>query len=289
MRYPRRRVRRERRKRKIRMRKAEHPASLPEDPGEEALPVAQPEPMPRSGVPVQWKADRETWSGRIATLYGVTDFHYRDYVLSADKMIYNQETSELTAEGHVRMSGGPADVVLTASHGDMRLNMHTARFYDATGTAGIRRAGRAIVYSTANPFLFSARVVLETGQGKYRIIDGTMTNCRLPKPDWQLLSRHIDVADGPRIDNQHHLQIVRRAHLRSALPAPSHRRERAGKRFADTGDQQRLIDSRLHVWRAGIPGAQSQHGHGDRQRVLQPARAGRPTAIFATRVRGWTI
>ena len=78
----------------------------------------------------------------------------------------------------------------------MRLNMHTARFYDVTGTSGIRRAGRAAVYSTANPFLFSARVVLQTGEGKYRIVDGTMTNCRLPKPDWQLLAKHIDVADG---------------------------------------------------------------------------------------------
>jgi LPS-assembly protein len=169
---------------------------LPDDPGEEALPVAQPEPIPPTGVPVSWKADRETWLGHTATLDGVEDFHYRDYVLRADKVIYNQETSELQAEGHLQMTGGPADVTLTASRADMRLNMHTARFYDVTGTSGIRRTGRALVYSTPNPFVFSARVVLQTGEGKYRIIDGTMTNCRLPKPDWQLLSRHIDVADG---------------------------------------------------------------------------------------------
>jgi len=170
--------------------------SLPEDPSEEALPVAQPEQIPQTGVPVSWKADRETWVGRTATLYGVEDFHYRDYVLRADKMVYNQETSELQAEGHLQMSGGPADVTLTASRAEIRLNMHTARFYDVTGTAGIRRAGRALVYSTPNPFVFSARVVLQTGEGRYKIIDGTMTNCRLPKPDWQLLARHIDVAEG---------------------------------------------------------------------------------------------
>ena len=33
-------------------------ASLPDDPGQEALPIAQPEPIPPAGVPVQWKADR---------------------------------------------------------------------------------------------------------------------------------------------------------------------------------------------------------------------------------------
>jgi LPS-assembly protein len=169
---------------------------LPDDPSQEALPIAQPEPTAPSGVPVQWKADRETWVGHTATLYGVEDFQYRDYVLRADKVVYNQETSELEAEGHLQMSGGPQDILLTASRGDMRLNMHTARFYDVTGTAGIRRAGRATVYSTPNPFQFSARVLLQTGEGRFKVIDGTMTNCRLPKPDWQLLSRHIDVAEG---------------------------------------------------------------------------------------------
>ncbi len=169
---------------------------LPDDPSQEAMPVAEPEPIPASGLPVQWKADRETWAGRIATLYGVTDFHYRDYVLSADKVVYNQKTSELEAEGHLQMSGGPADVVLTASRGDMRLNMHTARFYDVHGTAGLHRVGRVDVYSTANPLQFSARVLLQTSEGRYKIVDGSITNCRLPKPDWQLLARQIEIADG---------------------------------------------------------------------------------------------
>src|SRR5215469_10530165 len=54
-------------------------STLPEDPSQEALPVAEPEPTPPSGEPVQWKADRQTWSGHTATLYGVEEFHYRDY------------------------------------------------------------------------------------------------------------------------------------------------------------------------------------------------------------------
>ncbi len=50
--------------------------------------------------------------------------------------------------------------------------------------------------TTTNPFFFTARVVLETGEGRYKIIDGTMTNCRLPQPDWQIISRSINLADG---------------------------------------------------------------------------------------------
>ncbi len=169
---------------------------LPNDPAQEAMPVAQAEPIPPSGIPVTIKADRQTWDGHTATLYGVEQFHYRDYVISAEKIVYDQSTSELEAEGHVEVRGGPYDIVLNASRGDMRLNMHTARFYDVTGTLGVKRAGRAAVYSTPNPFLFSARVLLQTGEGAYKIIDGTMTNCRLPKPDWQLLAKRIDVSDG---------------------------------------------------------------------------------------------
>lgn len=167
---------------------------LPDDPGQELLPTAQPEPAPPTGIPVDWKADRQVWAGDTATLFGVEDFHYRGYTLSADKVTYNRKTSEVEMEGHVLVSGGPDDVTINADHGDMRLDMHTARFYQVSGSIGVRRSGRAIVYSTPNPFLFSGRVLLQTGEGNYRIVDGSMTNCRLPKPDWSVISRSIRLA-----------------------------------------------------------------------------------------------
>lgn len=168
-------------------------ASLPDDPGEDALPVARPEPAAQTGVPVRWEADRQSRQGDTWTLSGNVVVQYRSYTVHADKVVYHQESSELEAEGHLQMTGGPEDILLTASHGDMRLNAHTARFYDVNGSLGVRRAGSAVVYSTANPFLFSGRVLLQTGEGSYRIVDGTMTNCRLPHPDWQLISRAITV------------------------------------------------------------------------------------------------
>jgi LPS-assembly protein len=173
------------------------PASaLPDDPGQEAMPVAQPVPGAAAGVPVSYKAERQTLEGKIATLYGVSEFHYRDYILSADKVVYNRETTEVDVEGHVQLTGGPEDVNIAASRGSLLLNQHTARFYDVTGTMGVRSAGRSVVYSTANPFIIQARVLLESGQGSYRVVDGTMTNCRLPRPDWELLAHKIDVTDG---------------------------------------------------------------------------------------------
>jgi len=171
-------------------------AALPEDPGQEAIPVAQPEPIPPTGVPVSWKADRWTWANKTVTLYNVEDFRYRGYVLRADKITYHEDTAELDAEGHLRVEGGPEDLAITASHGDVRLNMHTARFYDVTGTMGVRSISRTQVYTTPNPLIIHARVLLQTGEGSYRVVDGSMTNCRLPKPDWELLARSINVSNG---------------------------------------------------------------------------------------------
>jgi LPS-assembly protein len=171
-------------------------ASLPDDPGQEMVPVAQPEAVPQAAEPVDWVADRQTWAGKVATLAGHVVGHYRDYTIRADQVVYNQSTSELEADGHLQVAGGPNDVLINASHGDMRLNMHTARFYNVTGSQGMRRVGRTMVYSTTNPLLFSGRVLLQTGEGSYRIVDGSITNCRLPHPDWRIISRSIKLENG---------------------------------------------------------------------------------------------
>jgi len=171
-------------------------SALPDEPGQEIIPVAQPETAPPQGVPVQASADSQTWVGNTWTGTGSVEFHYRSYILHADKVTYNRLTTELEAEGHVQVAGGPNDVLINADHGDMQLNTHTGRFYKVTGSQGLRSGARSVVYSTANPFMFSGRVLIQTGEGNYRIIDGTMTNCRLPRPDWVLISKSIDLTDG---------------------------------------------------------------------------------------------
>jgi len=175
---------------------ADAPLPFPDDPGQEILPVAQPEPIPPTGVPVRWEARHQNRVGDVLTLSGDVVGYYDGYVLHASKIVYHQSTSAVEAEGPLLLDGGPEDIHLTAERGDLRLDMHTARFFNVTGSLGVRSAGRTTVFSTANPFRFSGRVLLETGEGVYRIVDGSMTNCRLPRPDWQLISRSIEVNNG---------------------------------------------------------------------------------------------
>jgi LPS-assembly protein len=169
--------------------------ALPDDPSQELVPLAQPEPTPEAGTPVEWTAKRQEWAGDTLTLTGDVVVHYRDYVIRADSVVYNRKTTELEADGHLQLSGGPNDVLINATHGDMRLNMHTARFYNVSGSQGVRTMGHTVVYSTPTPLLFSGRVLLQTGEGHFKIIDGSITNCRLPHPDWRIIAHSIALDD----------------------------------------------------------------------------------------------
>jgi LPS-assembly protein len=167
---------------------------LPNDPGQELVPQAVPEPAPETGIPVDWEAKgNQKWAGDTLTLTGDVVGHYRDYVIRADSITYNRATTEVEADGHVQLAGGPNDVNINATHGDMRLNMHTARFYNVNGSQGVHAMGRTVVYSTSTPLLFSGRVLLQTGEGHYRIVDGSITNCRLPRPDWRIIAHSINM------------------------------------------------------------------------------------------------
>src|ERR1700691_2968977 len=66
---------------------------LPDDPGQELVPQAVPEPAPETGIPVDWEAKHQEWAGDTLTLTGNVVMHYRDYVIRADNVTYNRATT----------------------------------------------------------------------------------------------------------------------------------------------------------------------------------------------------
>lgn len=172
-------------------------ADLPDAPSVIALPVAEPEPAPLVGTDVGIEANEQRKVGDVWTLEGEVVIHYKNYVIRADKVTYDQSQDEIEAEGHLQLEGGPDDEVITASRGTIHLANESGRFYNVQGTIGLRRTGRNnVIYSTPNPFIFTGRVVIKAGPEHYQVVDGTMTSCRLPKPDWRLLARSIVVNNG---------------------------------------------------------------------------------------------
>ncbi|HZZ14788.1 MAG TPA: LPS assembly protein LptD, partial [Candidatus Sulfotelmatobacter sp.] len=141
-------------------------------------------------------AIQQEQEGAIYKLHGAVEIHYGSYVLRADDATYNSETKEATAVGHFALDGGPNDDHLRASHGTYNLELETGRFYDVTGTTGLRfRANKVILTSTA-PFAFTGKVVEKTSPDHYLVYDGTITTCELPHPKWQFKARKVMVDVG---------------------------------------------------------------------------------------------
>jgi LPS-assembly protein len=177
------------------------PAQIPSDPPE-ALPEAPDYPvaraLPAKSNPDQpdIQADTQTLLGGHLTLDGNVLITYGDRTVQADHIEYDRQTGEVEAAGHLIADGGANQEHLEASHGTFNLNTETGRFYDVTGSVGMKTTGaasRQIVYTNGSPFLFTGKLVIKTGPRNYDIYEGTVTSCALPKPDWLLSAAHFNV------------------------------------------------------------------------------------------------
>jgi LPS-assembly protein len=161
------------------------------------VPIAEVIPTTPPGEPVRMKYNQMTKQGDVFTLSGEVEIWYREYVLRADTAAYNNATGIVEASGHLQVDGGPDDEHLTADHGIIDLNEQTGHFYNVIGSIGVRAGAHSkAVLTTPNPFIFTGREVFKDGPDRYRVVGGSMTSCRLPKPDWRLLSGKITVRDG---------------------------------------------------------------------------------------------
>jgi LPS-assembly protein len=139
---------------------------------------------------------RQEEEGAIYKLHGAVEIHYGSYVLRSDEATFNADTKEASADGHFALDGGPNDDHIRATRGTYNLELETGRFYDVTGTTGLRfRANRVILTSTA-PFAFSGKVVEKISPDHYLVYDGTITTCELPHPKWQFDARKVIVDVG---------------------------------------------------------------------------------------------
>ena len=201
------------------------PFSEPAQPTENAAPDypdAEPVNVSNADDFVHFATDpkgRQSISSGRVVLEGGAEIDYRGRVLLADRIEYDRTTGDVTVTGHVVLSDADDDVRIEASHGEFNLNSRTGRFFDVTGSMGLkRRTGAKLtvdrdtkqtnatsnggassttraVYENGNPFLFTGRMVTKTGDRDYHIYDGTITSCQLARPDWQLSASEFAVED----------------------------------------------------------------------------------------------
>src|SRR5580704_11980221 len=97
--------------------------------------------------------------GEVYKLHGQGEIHYRNYVIRADEVTYDSDSGLATGSGHFTLDGGPNDDHIKASHGTYNLTAETGRFYDVTGTTGLRFEGNRVVLTSTAPFAFTGKVV----------------------------------------------------------------------------------------------------------------------------------
>ena len=129
-------------------------------------------------------------------MHGAVEIHYGSYVLRADEATFNSDTKEAAADGHFALDGGPNDDHIRAARGTYNLALETGRFYDVTGTTGLRFRGNRVILTSTAPFAFTGKVVEKTSPDHYLVYDGTNTTCELPHPKWQFDARKVMVDVG---------------------------------------------------------------------------------------------
>ena len=113
----------------------------------------------------------------------------------------------------LQVTGGPDQEDFAADHGTLNLNLQTGHFYNVSVRLACCTHPRAIsfepglnasptmisnrsLYTSTNPFLITAKELIKKGPDSYELRDGSMTSCRLPKPDWRIFAPHILVDNG---------------------------------------------------------------------------------------------
>jgi LPS-assembly protein len=181
------------------------PAETPPNaPGMPAYPDAVPLAPADEGTPVEIESDNKgTITGSLRTEDGNVVVAYRDRTLKADHIEYDEATGDVTLTGHVVVTGGENDERIEASHGTFNVNSQTGRFYDVSGSVGLKSkpsgggtlTARRTVYANSNPFLFTGKMVVKTGPREYEVYGGTVTSCQLPHADWLLSAKEFSVDD----------------------------------------------------------------------------------------------
>jgi LPS-assembly protein len=156
---------------------------------------------PHAEYPTVVCAITQEKNGAIYKLHGAAEIHYETYILRADEATYNSDTGETTADGHFALDGGPNDDHIRASHGAYNFTLETGRFFDVTGTTGLRFRGTRVILTSTAPFAFTGKVVEKTSPDHYMVYDGTVTSCEMPHPKWLFNARKvvIDVGGNAKI------------------------------------------------------------------------------------------
>ena len=119
-----------------------------------------------------------------------------DAVIKSDEATYNEETSDIVAEGNFRYDD--KDITIIARKGEMDMESKTGKFYDAeihyrvTGEAhkGVEITKKKDVY------YISGKEIEKIGDNHYYSPEAVFTTCDSPLPAWCFKGKKVDIVLG---------------------------------------------------------------------------------------------
>lgn len=130
----------------------------------------------------------------IAT--GAVELTYAGAILRADRMVYDTRTGQATASGHVLLTLPAEKTQIEAHRARYNFRTSTGEFDDFHGVSGLHVGRKNVQLQSRNPLIFSGRKLQRLGPRQYRLEHGTVTSCRLPRPEWSLSAQRVTVALG---------------------------------------------------------------------------------------------
>jgi LPS-assembly protein len=136
----------------------------------------------RDGMVVLVSDFQKKISGTAYRIQGNVRITFRDYVVTGDEAVYDEETGDGYIAGKVHFSQNRQ--WLSCSRAEFNFHSQTGVFYDASGY-------------TDRQFFVKSQTIRKTGPDTYRFDRGTITACKGKKPKWSFGASRTDI----RIDH----------------------------------------------------------------------------------------
>ena len=151
----------------------------------------------------------QSMDGSVYTLHGnPAEVESSTMVFRADDIVFNQETGDLKADGHVFFHDFLKNEKIWASHLTYNTDEETGKFYDVIGETSPRIIAKPGMLTTNNPFHFEGQWAERIGK-KYILHNGFITNCKMPRPWWKLRGKSFDIIPGDRAISHNSTFVVR--------------------------------------------------------------------------------
>src|ERR1041384_7425411 len=146
--------------------------------------------QPSAEESVEIVSDKQSKTGDLFLYEGYVNAIQGEIRLQADRVTFNSDTDDMTAEGNVIFDQG-TDQRVTAHRAEINWRTKKGTFWDTTGFTNRTQTGDYVFFTAAR--------VEKTSPDTYELFDANVTACEDVIPKWSFKTRHAELKMGDRV------------------------------------------------------------------------------------------